>query len=64
MSFEEFLIQKKIHAPAFQRAEPARYAEWAALFPQLHPEGFTAQKKFLINDVRRRYRINQEVAGE
>ncbi|MBC7893743.1 MAG: hypothetical protein H7Y12_16105 [Sphingobacteriaceae bacterium] len=63
MSFEEFLVQKKIDGPAFQRAEPARYAEWAVLFPQLHPESFTAQKKFLINDVRRRYRIRQVVTG-
>ncbi len=63
MSFEEFLVHKKIDGPAFQRAEPARYAEWAALFPQLHPEGFTAQKKFLINDLRRRHRIRPEVIG-
>lgn len=63
MSFEEFLVRKKIDGLAFQRAEPARYVEWATLFPQLHPEGFTAQKKFLINDVRRRYRIRSEVIG-
>jgi len=55
MSFEEFLVQKKIDAVRFRAAEPARFAEWAALFPDLHPESFVMQKKFLINDVRRRY---------
>jgi hypothetical protein len=55
MSFEEFLAQKKIDGPRFRAAEPARFAEWADLFPRLHPESFTMQKKFLLNDVRRRY---------
>lgn len=55
MSFDEFLGLKKIDAARFRAAEPARFAEWAELFPRLHPESFTMQKKFLINDVRRRY---------
>lgn len=58
MSFDEFLVLKKIDAARFRQAEPTRYAEWLALFPQVHPESFTLQKKFLINDVRRRYRFN------
>lgn len=61
MSFEEYLSQKKIDGPRFSQAEPARYAEWAALFPHLHPESFTMQKKFLVNDVRRRYPIQVEI---
>lgn len=61
MSFEEFLAQKKIDAARFRAAEPARYAEWADLFPRLHPESFVMQKKFLINDIRRRYPLRSEV---
>lgn len=61
MSFQEFLAQKKIDAARFQAAEPARFAEWEDLFPHLHPESFTMQKKFLINDVRRRYPLRSEV---
>ncbi len=61
MSFEEYLVQKKIDGPAFRQAEPARYAEWETLFPNLHPESFTMQKKFLLNDVRRRYPMQSEI---
>ena len=55
MTFEEYLTQKKINANQFRTNEPARYAEWEAEFSQMHPESFTAQKKFLINDIRRKY---------
>jgi hypothetical protein len=55
MTFPDYLTQKNIDAAAFERAEPALYAEWQRLFDQVHPESFTLQKKFFINDVRRRY---------
>jgi hypothetical protein len=55
MTLDEYLIQKKIDAPRFQKAEPERYAEWQREFVQMHPESFTAQKKFLLNDTRRKY---------
>ena len=57
MTFEEYLTQKKIDADQFQQAEPARYDEWQREFAQLHPESFTAQKKFLLNDTRRKYLV-------
>lgn len=57
MEFEEYLLQKKIDAHVFQRTEPARYAEWKNEFVQLHPASFTAQKKFLLNDTRRKYLV-------
>ncbi|MBO9641323.1 hypothetical protein [Siphonobacter aquaeclarae] len=56
MTFEEYLHQKKINAQAFAKAEPERFEEWKQLFAQLHPDSFTAQKKFLINPIRRKYR--------
>jgi hypothetical protein len=55
MEFEEYLKQKKIDAVSFKKNAPARYVEWQELFVTMHPESFTAQKKFLINDIRRRF---------
>ncbi len=55
MTFTEYLTEKKIDSPQFQQADPAQFAEWEALFEQLHPDSFTAQKKFLLNDTRRKY---------
>lgn len=57
MSFDEFLTSKKIDADRFRLAEPQHYAEWKRIFAQMHPESFTAQKKFLLNDTRRKYLI-------
>ncbi|MFN8347203.1 MAG: hypothetical protein U0X91_19530 [Spirosomataceae bacterium] len=55
MTFEQFLIIKKIDITAFRQHESERFHEWETLFAQLHPESFAAQKKFLINDIRRKY---------
>lgn len=55
MIFEEYLIRKNINADQFLQAEPDRYGEWKSEFAQMHPESFTAQKKFLLNDTRRKY---------
>ncbi|GAB2774027.1 hypothetical protein GCM10027275_16310 [Rhabdobacter roseus] len=59
MEFLEYLKQKKIDAGVFRQAEPTRYAEWEKLFEEVHPESFTAQKKFLLNDLRRRYLLRE-----
>lgn len=60
-SFEEYLTKKNIDSTQFKSAESARYAEWSQLFETMHPESFTAQKKFMINDVRRRYQLKKQV---
>lgn len=57
MTFDEYLIQKKISPDQFQQAEPARYSEWQREFTEMHPESFTTQKKFLLNDTRRKYLV-------
>ncbi|MBD2701620.1 hypothetical protein IC229_13295 [Spirosoma sp. BT702] len=57
MSFEAYLIQKKIDAERFRQEEPDRYVEWQREFEQMHPESFTVQKKFLLNDTRRKYLV-------
>jgi hypothetical protein len=59
MSFEEYLAQKKINAVVFQQKEPAIYQRWKTEFEQMHPDSFTAQKKFLINPIRRKYLISE-----
>ncbi len=55
MSFDEYLISKKIDTKKFHQTEPERYQEWKSLFNQMNAESFTAQKKFLINPTRRKY---------
>jgi len=55
MSFEEYLITKKIDATAFKTAEPARWKEWQREFVQVHPNSFTARNLYLINPIRRKY---------
>ncbi|MCU0339919.1 MAG: hypothetical protein MUE30_08545 [Spirosomaceae bacterium] len=62
MTFEAYLESKKIDTVAFRQHEPERFVEWQMLFQQLHPESFTAQKKFLINDTRRKYLLQQTPA--
>ena len=59
MRFDEYLISKKIDPGQFSKHDAKQYATWEAEYAQLHPESFTAQKKFLINAVRRRYRWSQ-----
>lgn len=57
MTFADYLAQKKIDADRFQLAEPERFGEWQREFAQMHPESFTVQKKFLLNDTRRKYLV-------
>ena len=59
MEFGEYLISKKIDADAFKAADAARFAEWKNLFTTMHPDSFTAHKKFLINETRRRYHLKE-----
>lgn len=60
MEFEEYLRTKKIDTEAFKKADTLRFQEWRTLFETMHPESFTAHKKFLINDIRRRYHLKED----
>ncbi|WP_159473673.1 hypothetical protein [Dyadobacter sp. 3J3] len=60
MEFEEYLKVKKIDSAAFKKADQVRFLEWETIFSTMHPDSFTAQKKFLINDIRRRYLLGNE----
>ncbi len=55
MTFDEYLVSKKIDGKKFHQAEPERFEEWKTLFEQMHADSFTAHKKFLINPTRRKY---------
>ena len=57
MTFEEYLIEKKIDAKKFKRSESELFDSFEKLFLQIHPNSFTAQKLFLINDLRRRFTL-------
>lgn len=57
MSFEDYLILKKIDRQRFLESEPERYTEWKEEFQQMHPDSFTVQKKFLLNDTRKKYLV-------
>jgi len=55
MTWEEYCLKKKIDSEAFKKAEPQYWAELKNIFDQVHPNSFTEQKKFMINDIRRKY---------
>ncbi len=59
-SFEEYLRIKKIDSARFKLQEPSLFEEWEQLFSEVHPDSFTAQKKFLINPVRRRFPLQEQ----
>lgn len=60
MEFEEYLKLKKIDAETFKTVDGARFKEWKEMFATMHPDSFTAHKKFLVNEIRRRYHLNEE----
>jgi hypothetical protein len=62
MTFNDYLISKKIDQEAFQKAEPALFEIWKTEFEQMHPNSFTAQKLYLINPLRRKYTLPFEAA--
>jgi len=55
MTFEEYLISKKIDGDSFLKEEPTLFERWKREFTQLHPNSFTSQKLYLINPIRRKY---------
>ena len=60
MEFEEYLKGKKIDPEKFRSAEPEQYREFMKIFSQVHPNSFTQQKLFLINKIRRAYKLEAE----
>lgn len=60
MDFKAFLISKKIDPELFLKNENELYGQWDSDFSQMHPKSFEARKLFLINQIRRKYRLKEE----
>jgi hypothetical protein len=61
MSFDEYLLAKKINLQAFQVGNPQQFSQWQHAFTHLHPDSFTEQFKFQINQTRRLYPLTENV---
>lgn len=59
MTFEEYLLSKKIDSNLFQDKEKNLWIKWKDEFEQMHPNSFTAQKFYLINPIRRKYPLRE-----
>jgi hypothetical protein len=59
MSFRAYLDAKNIDYELFIANAPAELAQMELLFEQLHSDSFTMQKKFLINDWRKKFGKNK-----
>jgi hypothetical protein len=57
MSFEEFLLSKKINLESFNLKQPTVFLQWKTEFEAMHPESFVMQKKFSIDHIRRLYPV-------
>jgi hypothetical protein len=64
ITFEQFLVSKKIDPKKFKFAEASKYEELSSDFPQMNAKSFTAQYLFLINPIRRKYLLEQSIEVE
>ncbi|PVY44158.1 hypothetical protein C8E01_101524 [Pontibacter virosus] len=60
MTFEEYLIKKRINREAFAAEDPARYQAWESMYAQMHPNSFYVAVKMVLNNVRLRYHLREE----
>ncbi|WP_422361252.1 hypothetical protein [Reichenbachiella sp.] len=61
IDFNTYLSTKKIDALKFKASEPELYEKLELVFVETHPASFTAQKLFLINPIRRKYQLSEQV---
>lgn len=57
MTFEEYLVSKKIDPVLFREGDPTLWLSWERDFAEQHPASFTSQKLYLINAIRRKYHL-------
>lgn len=63
--FVTFLESKKIDALKFKSNEAEVYMKWEKEFEHFSEKNFTQQKLFLINEIRRRFKLSKaEIAQE
>lgn len=61
MTFQEYCTSKKIDAITFQKEKAELYSELEVIFNQVSPASFTQQKKFLINTIRRSFKLETKI---
>jgi hypothetical protein len=59
MTFEEFLLKKKIDPVLLRNADPAWYSEFNSHYDQMGAKSFDHSKKFLFNKLRRSYHLKE-----
>jgi hypothetical protein len=59
MNWEEYCKSKKIDSQKFYNSQPEQWKALKLIFEQVHPKSFTEQKKFIINDLRRKYLLQE-----
>ena len=64
MNLRDYLKLKKIDPDQLKSNEPERYKAFAIELAQMHPNSFTAQKLFLINQLRRKYKYTEKEITE
>jgi len=66
MTFDAYLLSKKIDPARVLAAEPQQYAQLKQVYDETGAISFTQQKLFLINPLRRKYKwtdVPQETAA-
>ena len=58
--FVAYLEGKRIDSIAFRENEEELFKKWETMFLQVSPKSFTAQKLYLINNIRRVYRLPED----
>ncbi len=61
MTFEEYLISKKIDRNLFKNLDSDLFHLWENMFNQIHPLSFTEQNKFIVNKIRRKYPTKEDL---
>lgn len=59
MTFEEFLIKKKIDPALLENAEPALFSDFRNQYDQMGVKSFDHSKKFWFNRLRRSYHLKE-----
>jgi hypothetical protein len=60
MTFEEYLISKKIDQNLFKNSDSDLFHSWETMFNQIHHLSFTEQNKFIVNKIRRKYPMKED----
>ena len=60
LTFAAYLKTKKIDLKSFFSSDKELFESWKKEFDQMHPNSFTQQKLFMINNIRRQYPLTEE----